>query len=282
MNLKIKTFISYPHSEKEVFEKLIPIIEECNIEVIHINKPITGVSFSNQIKTSIASSDIFMPLITEESSKRGWPHQEIGFANALNIPVILLTTYNFHTGGMLQEEMHVLKIDDEIETFKQLLIKTISEILTKFPKKPIEPPFEAYSGPESYLFVSYSHKDNALVYPEIDRLHQLGFRIWYDEGIDPGNEWPEEVALALDKCSFFLVFITPRSVDSQNVKNEINFAINHNKPFLAIHVEETMLPKGLELRMGDIQAILKWRMQEERYFRQMEKTIPISLLNDTK
>jgi hypothetical protein len=147
---------------------------------------------------------------------------------------------------------------------------------------PPEPPFEAYSGQEQYLFVSYSHKDNALVYPEIYRLYQLGFRIWYDEGIDPGNEWPEEVAIALDKCSYFLVFITTQSVESQNVKNEINFAINHKKPFLAIHIEETTLPKGLELRMGDIQAILKWRMQEDRYFRQMEKTLPISLLKDIK
>ena len=124
----------------------------------------------------------------------------------------------------------------------------------------VEPPFEAYSGGDPYLFVSYSHDDSARVYEEIDRLHRLGFRIWYDEGIDPGNEWPQEVANALVRCAFFLVFISPRSVESINVRNEINFAINRKKSFLAIHIEETDLPVGLELRMGDIQAIFQWRM----------------------
>jgi len=143
-----------------------------------------------------------------------------------------------------------------------------------------EPPFEAYIGEETFLFVSYSHKDASLVYPELDRLHGLGFRIWYDEGIDPGNEWPEEVAKALDRSSFFLVFISPRSVDSQNVKNEIHFALNNKKPLLAIYIEDTALPKGLELRMGDIQAVFQYRMNAERYHRQMEKSLPSSLKGD--
>jgi hypothetical protein len=140
-----------------------------------------------------------------------------------------------------------------------------------------QPPFEAYVGDEPFVFVSYSHKDSRIVYPEIARLHQNGFRIWYDEGIDPGNEWPQEVANALARCLFFLVFISPRAVESANVRNEINFAINRKKPFLAIHVEETVLPTGLELRMGDIQAVLKWRMPDDRYQRQMAKSLPDNL-----
>ena len=141
------------------------------------------------------------------------------------------------------------------------------------------PPFEAYRGEEPFLFVSYAHRDGARVYPELDRLHRVGFRIWYDEGIDPGNEWPEEIARALARCAHFLVFISPCAVVSKNVRNEINFAINHGKPFLAIHIESTNLPQGLELRMGDIQAVMKYRMPEDRYHRQVEKTLPGNLLS---
>jgi hypothetical protein len=142
-----------------------------------------------------------------------------------------------------------------------------------------QPPFEAYSGDAPFIFTSYAHKDSAIVYPELDRLHRNGFRIWYDEGIDPGNEWPDEVAKALARCELFIVFISPRSVESANVRNEINFAINRKKQFVAIHVEETALPIALELRMGDIQAILKWRMPDDRYQRQMAKTLPEILKN---
>lgn len=137
----------------------------------------------------------------------------------------------------------------------------------------IQPPFQACTRDEPFAFVSYAHKDSEWVYPELRRLHDMGMRIWYDEGIDPGNEWPEDVADALDRCSFFLVFVSPRAVESKNVRNEINFAINHDKPFVAIHIEETLLPKGLELRMGDVQAILRWRMSENTYVRQLEKTL---------
>jgi hypothetical protein len=136
------------------------------------------------------------------------------------------------------------------------------------------PPFEAYTGDQPCIFVSYAHKDGAVVFPEITRLHEQGYRIWYDEGIDPGNEWPEEVANALADAACFVVFISPNAVESRNVRNEISFALNNKKPFLAIHVEPTQLPPGLELRMGDIQAVLKFRMTEEGYARKLSSVLP--------
>jgi len=115
-------------------------------------------------------------------------------------------------------------------------------------------PFAAYVGEKAYVFVSHAHKDGNRIFPEIRSLHKAGYRIWYDEGIDPGNEWPEEVAKALAGATLFLVFISPAAVQSQNVRNEINFSLNRQKSFLAVYLEDTKLPPGLELRMGDIQA----------------------------
>ena len=111
------------------------------------------------------------------------------------------------------------------------------------------PPFEAYSGEEPYIFISYSHQDAHLVYPEIIQLNDAGYNIWYDEGVAASNEWPEEIANAVLSCSVFLCFISPRATDSINCRNEINLALNEKKPFLAIHLEETALPPGLRLRM---------------------------------
>jgi hypothetical protein len=143
-------------------------------------------------------------------------------------------------------------------------------------------PFDAYSGKEPFVFVSYAHKDGHLVYPEIKALHDFGVRIWFDGGIDPGNEWPEDIAQALLKAQMFLVFITPSSVKSKNVCNEINFAINKNKSFLAVHLQETQLPAGLELRMGDIQAILKYRMTEENYNKKLLGSLSGGVVDERK
>ena len=135
------------------------------------------------------------------------------------------------------------------------------------------PPFEAYEGEDPYLFISYSHQDAHLVYPEINQLRNAGYNIWYDEGVAASNEWPEEIANAVLGCSVFLSFISPRATDSVNCRNEINLALNEKKPFLAIYLEDTELPPGLRLRMGDLQAILKNKIPQERYFTKVTFTL---------
>ena len=106
-------------------------------------------------------------------------------------------------------------------------------------------PYPAYRGNEPYIFVSYAHLDQDKVFAEIKRFNEAGFHVWYDEGISPGNEWSEEIAEALDKCSVFVIMFTPVSAPRENVQNEIEYAVDEGKPFIAIHLEETELPKGL-------------------------------------
>lgn len=138
-------------------------------------------------------------------------------------------------------------------------------------------PFDAYQGKEPYIFVSYAHKDRDIVYNEIKRLHEEGYRIWYDEGIQPSNEWSEEIAVAINNCLAFLVFISPQSIESVNVCNEINYALRKKKKFIAIHIVETILPPGLELQMGSIQAIMKFQMHDDQYFRKLVNTFHSSV-----
>ncbi|MCX5756933.1 MAG: toll/interleukin-1 receptor domain-containing protein [Candidatus Hydrogenedentes bacterium] len=128
------------------------------------------------------------------------------------------------------------------------------------------------------MFASYAHKDGRQVFPELRALHDQAVRIWYDEGIDPGNEWPDDIARALHKASVFLVFVSQSAVESRNVRNEINFALNRGKPFLAIYLEDVQLPPGLELRMGDIQAVMKWRMTPEHYSRKIMSALPPTVI----
>ena len=73
----------------------------------------------------------------------------------------------------------------------------------------VRPPIEAYRGSKPYAFASYSHKNMKEVFGVIKKLADARFRIWYDEGIEPGNEWPEEVGKALTGCELFLVFMSP-------------------------------------------------------------------------
>ena len=40
----------------------------------------------------------------------------------------------------------------------------------------------------SYVFISYAHKDSAIVLPCIEAMKKKGVNLWYDEGIAAGSE----------------------------------------------------------------------------------------------
>ena len=126
-------------------------------------------------------------------------------------------------------------------------------------------PFPAYSGDEPYIFVCYSHRDASEVYPELIRLNSLGFRIWYDEGIEAGSEWREEIAIAIKHCSLFIYFVTPDSAKSNTCRKEVNLADKDEIPIVAIHLEETELPASLDLTLSDLQALPKYDMPNQEY-----------------
>jgi len=121
------------------------------------------------------------------------------------------------------------------------------------------PPFPAHNGEGAFVFVSYAHRDAAVVFPVIEAWHRAGLAIWYDEGIEPGQEWPEAIGRAIAGSIHFIVFISRASVASVHVRNEIGLASDVGKPLLAIHLEEIELPYGLRLRLNETQAIFRYK-----------------------
>ena len=63
-----------------------------------------------------------------------------------------------------------------------------------------------YEGEDDYIFVSYAHKDSDFVLPIIDNLHDLGYRLWFDEGIEASAEWPEYIEKHMSDAAAVLAF----------------------------------------------------------------------------
>ncbi len=141
----------------------------------------------------------------------------------------------------------------------------------------IKPPIEAYSGNKPYIFASYSHKNIKEVFWCIKKLAESRYRIWYDEGIEPGNEWPEEVGRALTGCQLFLVFMSPAAMDSRNVRNEINFASSANKSMMVVMLQPAGLSEGMQLQIGTVQFVSKHEMTDAEFLEKMKKVLDPSL-----
>ena len=85
-------------------------------------------------------------------------------------------------------------------------------------------------GRVPYIFVSYSHKDAASVFPELTRLKEEGFNIWFDEGIEAGAEWREEIGSAILDARIFLYFVSQDAVQSENCRKEVALADKQRIP----------------------------------------------------
>ena len=108
----------------------------------------------------------------------------------------------------------------------------------------------SYQGKDPFAFFSYAHADSKTVIPIIKSLKGKMCRIWYDEGLTPGESWNDMIAEEIVECRQFVVFITPSSVNSRYVMSEINYAISKNKEILPILLEETELPAGFDLMLS--------------------------------
>ncbi len=116
-----------------------------------------------------------------------------------------------------------------------------------------------YKGNDNFIFLSYSHKDMKEVFELVDQLQKHGYNVWFDEGIDPGTEWDEMIARHIQECSYFIGYITKNYIDSQNCRDELNFARDLDKDRLMVYGEEVELPIGMQMRMNRLQAIFKYR-----------------------
>ncbi len=124
----------------------------------------------------------------------------------------------------------------------------------------------AYEGTENYIFISYAHKDTDQVFPILEQLQSRGYRIWYDDGIAPGSEWPENIAQHLNDCAMTMAFISPNSMASANCRREINFALSKQKPFLSVVLEPTEMPLGMELQLSAQQSVIRYNYRTNSKF----------------
>lgn len=114
----------------------------------------------------------------------------------------------------------------------------------------------AYEGNEPYVFISYAHKDKEQVLPIIQGLQDRGFRVWYDEGIEVGSEWPDFIAEHLERCACVLTFVSRNFGESHNCRQEFTFSQNLHKDNSVVYLEDPeVLRAGLRMQLVNLQAL---------------------------
>lgn len=99
--------------------------------------------------------------------------------------------------------------------------------------------FKPYEGSRPFLFISYSHRDSRAVLDTISVLNERRLRLWYDEGIPAGSDWPKNIQQHMQSCATVLFFLSRTALSSANCRSEIETALALKKPVLVLPLEAT-------------------------------------------
>ncbi len=101
-------------------------------------------------------------------------------------------------------------------------------------------------------FISYSREDEDFALRLASDLKAAGANVWLDQlDIVPGDIWDRSVEDALSDCPRMLLILSPASVKSEHVMDEVSFALGNQKRLIPVVYQECKVP----FRLSRIQQV---------------------------
>jgi hypothetical protein len=106
------------------------------------------------------------------------------------------------------------------------------------------------------VFFSYSRQDSEFALRLGKDLRAAGMNIWLDQiDIPLGERWDAAIETVLSRCSNILVILSPASVESTNVMDEVSYALEEQKRVIPILLKDCEIPFRLRrLQHTDFRA----------------------------
>lgn len=204
-------------------------------------------------------------LLSEKTSKRQLKIILSQWASILNLPNANTwdrEKLNYYTRNLIRYNLsHTIKsfsVDPGLSLYQVLMNHGINIKITDTPIIQESHIPVSYRGEEDYFFISYSHKNNELVFPFIQKMQSDGYRVWFDEGIRIGSTWTKNIADHIDCCMCFIALVSPEYFNSDNCTNELHYANEHTShPILIVNIssEDFKKPNDFLLQHDRKQAI---------------------------
>ncbi|MCG8366836.1 MAG: GUN4 domain-containing protein [Pseudanabaenales cyanobacterium] len=123
----------------------------------------------------------------------------------------------------------------------------------------------------SFIFISYSRQDQAYVSKLKKALEERGLPVWWDKRIDHGEMWNRVIEEHLEQCQVFLLVMSPRSLKSRWVQNELIYASELQKPIFPILLEGKRWLDVASIQMADVTG---GKLPPDRFFKKVSGHFP--------
>lgn len=97
-------------------------------------------------------------------------------------------------------------------------------------------------------FICYAREDQNFVLELAEELKARGANIWLDKlSIRIGQNWNREIDKALESCGYFIIVLSPNSIKSEHVEEELMTALDDGKSIIPILYQDCRIPRRLKL-----------------------------------
>ena len=80
------------------------------------------------------------------------------------------------------------------------------------------------------VFLSHSSQDRRFAGSVAEVMRSHGVPVWYSQSdIVGAQQWHDEIGAALRRCDWFVVILSPQSVESVWVKRELMYALRPHR-----------------------------------------------------
>ena len=129
---------------------------------------------------------------------------------------------------------------------------------------------------KAQLFFSYSRVNSDFVLKLATDLRKAGLNLWLDQlDIEPGDHWDESINEALNNCDTLLVILSSASVSSENVMDEVAFALEKGKQVVPILLEDCSVP----FRLRRLQYV-DFKYDYDKGFTRLENSLRIDRVSE--
>jgi hypothetical protein len=96
---------------------------------------------------------------------------------------------------------------------------------------------------QEMIFISYSRANSDFAVRLAKDLDLAGINAWIDQSdIPTGARWDDTLEKAIDESSVFLILLSPESTSSENVKDEIGYALDRGIRILPVMIKPCAIP----------------------------------------
>jgi hypothetical protein len=106
------------------------------------------------------------------------------------------------------------------------------------------------------FFISYSSRNRLVAQQVVAILTEAGHTVWMDQGgIEGASRWAEEISTALRSSRAVVLLGSKDAFASPHVNREIALAVDEQKPFVPLVIEEAALPPALRYALAGLQLV---------------------------